>query len=169
MNITRSAKTTISILFLFGVFQSAYAGGMLSASKEVYLDANAETVWKMIGNYNHLDVWHPAVVETSLQGTGEMEGDIRILTLGNGATITEVLLSHDNNNYSYRYKITDSPLPVADYVSSVSVYDEGNMKSRVVWESTFTEFNATATEAEDAINGVYAAGLGTLEKHFNGQ
>ncbi len=152
---------------MLGLVQVASAGGMLSVSREIELNASADTVWKMIGHFNHLDVWHPAVVDSSLQGTGVREGDIRVLTLGDGANITETLLSHSDGSRSYSYEINQGPLPVMDYVSSVTVSSMGEMTSRVVWESTFDEKGVSSQEAVDVITGVYDAGLDALKRHFN--
>ncbi len=157
-----STVLTTSLLLSTSLFVSA---GELSVSKQTIVNASPTTTWKMIGDFNHFDVWHPVVVASELtKGTGDAAGSIRVLTLGNGAQITEKLLSHGANQYSYA--ITESPLPVDGYVSVIEVSPTSDGKSLVKWSSSFDAKNATDKEAIDAIAGVYDAGLTNLKKNF---
>ncbi|PHS68661.1 MAG: MxaD family protein [Methylophaga sp.] len=159
-------KTTVSAL-LFTAAMASFAGN-LNVSKEVTVNASPETTWKMIGDFNHLDVWHPVVVASQLtQGNSQSAGAVRLLTLGNGATITETLVSNNNALRSYTYAITQSPLPIADYVSTITVSAAADGKSTVTWSSSFDASGATDEEAINTISGIYDAGLNSLDKHFN--
>ena len=159
-------KTTVSVVLLTSAMTS-FAGD-LTVSKNVTVNASPETTWKMIGDFNHLDVWHPVVVDSQLtQGNSQAAGAIRLLTLGNGATITEKLVSNNNALRSYTYAIMASPLPVADYVSTITVSLAADGKSTVTWNSSFDAKGAADEEAIGAISGIYDAGLSSLESHFN--
>jgi len=148
--------------------QMAMSVGKLSVTKEISLNASPVTVWKMIGGFNELDVWHPVVVGSQLEvGEGEKPGDIRILSLDNGAKITEKLVVYSDTNKTYTYAITASPLPVADYVSTISVTQSDSGMSKVKWTSTFNASNAPDEKAVETITGIYDAGLRNLAKHFN--
>lgn len=167
-------KTVKSILMVAALSslcilpQMAMSVGNLTVTKEINLNASPVTVWKMIGGFNELDVWHPVVIGSQLEvGEGEKPGDIRILSLGNGAKITEKLVVYSDTNKTYTYAITESPLPVADYVSTISVIKSDSGMSKVEWSSTFNANNAPDEKAIDAIAGVYDAGLKNLAKHFN--
>jgi len=46
---------------------------------------------------------------------------VRVLTTKDGAKITERLDRYQPKIFSYTYRITDSPLPVTDYVSTLQV------------------------------------------------
>ena len=129
------------------------------------MNASPDTTWKMIGDFNHLDVWHPVVVSSAL--THGESSDVRLLTLGNGATITEKQVSRNDADRSYTYAITKSPLPVADYISTISVSPAADGKSTVTWRSSFDANGVTDDEAVNAIAGIYDAGLNNLDKHFN--
>lgn len=161
--------TTSKILaatFLLTASMASIAGA-LEVQKEITVNASPETTWKMIGDFNHLDVWHPVVVASELtSGSNETAGAIRVLTLGNGAAITEKLLSHNNGNNSYSYAITESPLPVTAYVSEISVSATDDGKSLVTWSSSFNAKGVEDQEAINTITGVYDAGLTSLQKHF---
>jgi len=156
-------KTTLSAALL-ATAMTSFAGN-LNVSKEVTVNASPDTTWKMIGDFNHLDVWHPVVVGSVL--THGKTNDTRLLTLGNGATITEKQVSRNDTERSYTYAIVESPLPVADYVSTISVTPAADGKSTVTWSSSFDANGGTDEEAVNAITGIYEAGLNNLDKHFN--
>lgn len=156
-------KTTLSAVLLTTAMTS-FAGD-LNVSKSVTVNASPDTTWKMIGDFNHLDVWHPVVVSSVLTHTAT--SDTRLLTLGNGATLTEKQVSRDDAKRSYTYAIVLSPLPVSDYVSTISVVAAAGGKSTVTWSSSFDAKDATDEEAVTAITGIYEAGLNNLDKHFN--
>ncbi len=159
--------TTLKILCAASLLTIATSGcaSSLSVSKETTVNASPSTTWKMVGGFNNLDVWHPVVVGSELVGDETGVGAVRVLTLGNGASITEKLTAQSASSYSYA--ITESPLPVANYESTISVSPAADGKSVVKWTSTFDANGATDTEATDTISGIYDAGLGNLEKHFN--
>lgn len=159
-------KTSVSVVLLTSAMAS-FAGN-LTVTKDVTVNASPETTWKLIGDFNHLDVWHPVVVASKLTlGDSQSAGAVRLLTLGNGATITEKLVSNNNALRSYTYAITESPLPIADYVSTITVSPAADGKSTVTWNSTFDASGATDEEAVNTISGIYDAGLNNLDKHFN--
>ncbi len=159
-------KTTVSVVLLTSAMAS-FAGN-LTVSKEITVNASPETTWKMVGDFNHLDVWHPVVVDSKItRGNARAVGAIRLLTLGNGAQITEKLVSNKHGEKSYTYEITESPLPIADYVSTITVSAAEDGKSTVTWSSSFDANGATDEEAVNTIAGIYDAGLNNLDKHFN--
>lgn len=160
----------ITFALLFGAAflpAAATADGALKIDKQVEIAAPPATVWKMIGNYNHLDVWHPAVAASDLTGSGTSAGDVRVLTLGDGATITERLVAYSDTERSYTYAIEASPLPVDGYVSTLTVLPGQGGGSVVRWSSTFDAKGAPAEKASEVIAGIYDAGLGRLAAYFN--
>jgi len=163
------SKITFKLLIMIPLLAfatSAYAS-CLKVSKETTVNASPDTAWKMIGDFNHLDVWHPVVVDSKLVGDTKGVGAVRVLTLGNGASITEKLLSHDDGAHHYSYAITESPLPVANYESTISITPAADGKSVVKWTSSFNAKGASDEEAVKTITGIYDAGLNNLNKHFN--
>ncbi len=144
----------------------AVAGGKLSVDKQVTVNASPETTWKMVGHYNHVDVWHPAVVMSSVTGDAREPGAVRVLTLADGAKFTEVLLRHSDRDLSYTYEITDSPLPIADYEATLSVRAAPGGKAMITWASTFDPKGVSDEQAIEAVSGVYEAGLAHVARHF---
>lgn len=155
------------LLLSFGLAATAQAGD-LQVSDSVVVKVSPAAAWALVGDFKGLDRWHPAVVKSSVQGTGREAGDTRLLTLGNGATITEELLAYDDKAMQYKYKIVESPLPVQGYESVIAVAPAGEGASKVSWSATFSAAEgASDKDAKAAIAGVYAAGMAQLEKFYN--
>lgn len=148
-----------SLLLLAG---SAIAAGSLSVSREVTVDVAPDTAWKLVGNFDGLDVWHPAIKTSTQQGSGTRAGSTRVLTLGDGAKVDEKLVSYSATKRSYTYAITKSPLPVKNYVATISVTAGADGKSVVKWASTFDAAGAPDAKATEVIGGVYDGGLARI-------
>lgn len=133
----------------------------MEVKQSVRLPAPVTEVWKKIGGFNALPDWHPMVQKSELAKGGQE----RKLTLPGGATIVEKLESKDDTSYRYSYSITDSPLPVADYHSTIEVHQEGN-QSVVEWMGRFEPKGTSAEDAQKAIQDIYRAGMDNLTKIF---
>jgi mxaD protein len=150
-------------LLMFAATTTALAAGTVSVTEKVDLKAPAAKVWNAIKDYDGWQGWHPAIAGTEItKGKGNAKGTVRVLTTKDGAKITEELLAYDARKRSYRYRITESPLPVADYVSTIEVR-EGKGGSSVVWTSKFKAKVGTSDgDAKKVIAGIYRAGLDNL-------
>ena len=118
-------------------------------------DVPADAIWERIGDFGALDAWHPAVADC----TTSDEGQVRTLALEGGGTIIETLEAEEPR--SYRYRIDESPLPVADYVATIRVVEAGD-GSVVEWEADFTPSGASEDEAVATIEGIFRGGLDAL-------
>jgi len=136
--------------------------GSLNVSYQHDVAKSAAAVWDILGEFNGLNNWHPAISASDLTGSGTQPGDVRVLTLADGAKITEQLQAYNSTAMSYRYSIEESPLPVKNYLSSISVEDTSAGNSRISWTSTFDADGADDDEAQNIIKGIYEAGLGNL-------
>jgi len=137
---------------------------MTKISMTTELNVSADEAWKLIGGFNALPDWHPAVEKSEL----EEEGQQRRLSLAGGGTIVERLERIDDATRTYSYTIEDSPLPVANYRSTLKVTGEGDSCS-IEWSSEFDPAGATEGDAMAAIRGVYQAGFDNLQKMFGGK
>lgn len=127
------------------------------------LNVSADQVWQMIGHFNALPDWHPAVEKSELKE----QGQTRTLSLAGGGTIVERLEEKDDQSRTYTYSIVDSPLPVKNYTSTIKVTGEGD-NATVEWSSEFDAAGVGNNDAMKAIEGVYQAGLDNLKKMFGG-
>ena len=173
-------KATVS-LFALGALLAANAWAdppkKLHVTETVQIKAPVEKVWAAVKDFDGLAKWHPALASDELtSGTNGTPGATRKLTLKNGAVVKEKLTAYDEAGHSYRYIITESPLPVAHYSAKVSVHGGKDGTSEVVWSGRFTRKNSSENppEAESdegavkTIKGVYRGGLDNLKKMIEG-
>ena len=154
-----SIRKLIAGASLLMIATSAFAAGALTVEREATVDGSPDSVWKLVGNFNALDVWHPAVVSSTMKGAGTKAGATRSLTLGNGAKIEEKLTAYSSVKHTYSYAILSSPLPVKNYVSTLTLSKAGEGKTLVKWSSTFDANGASDDEAKKVIGGIYDGGL----------
>lgn len=142
------------------------AAGNLSVSREVTVDRSPATVWKLLGEFNSLDVWLPPVLGSTFEGDATKPGAVRVLDLGNDAKVTEQLVAYSSAERSYSYAFLDSPLPVKDYVATIELRAVANGKTLIRWHSTFDSAGAPDAAAREAVQGIYDAGLAKLASIF---
>ncbi len=138
---------------------------MTKVSMSLNLGVSADKVWDLIGGFNALPDWHPAIEKSEIEGEGK--GSVRTLHLAGGGTITERLEQLDDEGKHYSYAILSSPLPVADYKGTIRLQDDGD-GCKVVWESEFQPAGAPEGDAIDVIRGIYQAGFDNLKKMYGG-
>ncbi len=137
---------------------------MTTVRETVSLNASPTEIWSVIGDFDSLDSWHPAVAasETVQDGTAKT----RHLKLGDGSKIVERLDSHDDEARTYVYSILDAgPLPVQNYQAAIEVSGDG-ASSQVTWSSEFEAHGVPEADAQAAISGVYTGGFAALIEKF---
>jgi len=136
---------------------------MPKVSMQTELDVPAQQVWDLIGGFNALPDWHPAIEYSELENGGK----VRKLSLAGGGTIVEKLEQIDDNEHVYTYSIIDSPLPVSDYTATIRVRQDADGNSTVVeWSSSFEASGAPENEAVKVIEDIYQAGFDNLKRIF---
>lgn len=138
---------------------------MAKVSSSTELPVSAKTVWAVIGNFNALPDWHPAVEKSELKK--ENGSTVRKLSLVGGGSIEEKLEQVDDKERRYTYTILSGPLPVSNYTATLKVRDSGNGCS-VEWSSEFEAKGAPESDAVAAISGIYEAGFENLKQMFGG-
>lgn len=86
-------------LFLLPSLASAHGPTRKKLTKSIEINAPAAKVWGIIGNFQDMS-WHPAVKKTTGAGGNEVEAT-RVLDLGEGAVINELLYKYDAEQMSY--------------------------------------------------------------------
>jgi len=145
----------------------------LKVTRSVTVAAPVEKTWDTVKDFDSLNKWHPGFSADVLQkGDNNKVGAVRKLTVKDGPSFTEELLAFDAAKHTYKYRIIESPLPLRDYVSHITVTPGPNGGSHVTWVGTFKRKSTSETppEAENdaaalkLINSVYGAGLDNLKK-----
>ncbi len=161
----------MSLLMVFGV---AWAHGPTrqKVTESVVINATPAKVWAMVGNFNGLPQWHPAV-EKSTSTNGNEAGSVRTLTLKGGGEVVEVIEERNDTEMTLNYRMISGVLPVTNYTSRLHVTAGDAAGTSVVeWRGAFyrgfpnndppPELNDDA--AVNAITGVYKTGLANLKK-----
>jgi hypothetical protein len=137
---------------------------MAKVSMQSPVSMSADELWKLIGQFNAIPEWHPAVSSSKLEDGGR----IRRLSLLGGGEIVERLEQIEQGDRLYRYSIVSGPLPVANYTATLRVKDDGKGKAIIEWSSEFDPAGATETDATAAVQDIYRMGFENLRKMFGG-
>jgi len=121
--------------------------------------APAEEVWRLVGGWNALPDWHPAV-ETSVIEEG---GHRRRVKLADGSEIVEQLEKFDGEAKTYTYSIVGGTMPLSDYRSTITVSREGE-KSTIEWSTSFRPLGVPENEITRMLEQFYQAGFDNLRK-----
>ena len=133
---------------------------MATVERERELKANADDVWKKIGDFAGLDKWSSGIEKLEMSDGGKT----RTITIGGGATITEHLVEESERSYTYTLD-AGGALPVVGYRSTISVEDKGGDSCVVHWRGEFEPAEGTTEEMASQIVGmVYDGGLAGIEK-----
>ena len=151
---------------LLALSAGSFAAGALAVSREVTVDTSPATLWKLLGNFNGLDTWHPAVASSTVKGSPTTVGSVRTLNLNGGGVIIEKLKAYSAAKQSYTYEIVKSPLPLKNYVSTIALSPAADGKTVVKWSSTFDAAGAPDDKAKEVVGGVYDGGLTKLVASF---
>ncbi len=153
------------------------AAPWLHVTETVDIQAPAGKVWDAVKNFDQLNAWLPPVAKDEIiEGQNNTPGAVRLLTLKDGGTVKEKLLSYSPSTHTFRYGIVESVLPVSHYTSVLTVKSVGHGKSTVTWSGRFKRKNEGPSPgdkeddkaATDTIRGVYQAGLPNLKKMLEG-
>ena len=137
------------------------------------VDAAAADVWRVVRDFNGLPSWTPFAVESRIeQGQrADQVGCIRNFRLRDGGVIRERLLALSDYELSMSYAILESPTPVDDYISSLSLtpITDGN-RTFAEWSAEFDCAPARERELSQSIGqGVFQGGFDALKTHFPGR
>ncbi|MEC4672529.1 MAG: SRPBCC family protein [Nitrospirota bacterium] len=133
------------------------------------INAPCQTVWEKIRNFHDL-AWAAGVVtKTAIVGDlkGDQIGAKRILN----DVFHETLLSLEDEERTFSYRIDDGPGPVAkdavkNYVGAVRVLPiTENNTTFVEWQSTYESADDRAVG--ELCNPIYQAVLQALKNHFS--
>lgn len=129
---------------------------MNSVFVSVELPVPAAKVWERIGDPSAIAGWHPAIAESPV------DGQTRTCVLRDGAVLRERIDEVNAEARTMRYAITESPLPIRDYTSTIAVREVEPRRTVVEWSSTFAVTAGPEAAMVEAIRSVYATGLEAL-------
>ncbi len=119
------------------------------------IDAPIEKVWARVRDFNNLPEWHPKFSRSHIEDglPSDRIGCVRNFDIAEGGgTIRERLLELSDIEYSFRYCILTSPLPVEGYVAQLTLYPVtvGN-KTVGIWTAEFDVTNGDEASVVKAV------------------
>jgi len=115
---------------------------------------SADALWKILGDFADLS-WVPAVPRHEFVGTGV--GMLRYMYLDDTYAIVERMDAIDNERRIITYSIPENnPLPVNDYVATMTVHDRGPDRCELEWSCVWsTPIGMTEEEAVENLTRFY--------------
>ena len=152
----------------------ATAQSLLNAHQSVDIKASIWRVWDAVKDFDGLHRWHPMFADDVLQsGANDVVGSVRTITVKDGPSFDEELLSFDALDKKFSYKVIDPvPLPISDYVSTFQVVEGRRGYTTILWRSSFRNNSDGKMKDEEVIafiDGAYRAGLDNLKTMFESQ
>ena len=132
----------------------------IDLSESVDVAASPTDAWAAIGDWCSIKDWHPVIAECEAY---EEEGKtMRKLVTGDGGELIEEQQAMDADGMSFSYAIIESPLPIADYASTMTVTENGD-GATITWSSSYSAAGVSDEEALELMAGIYRAGLDELK------
>ncbi|WP_299851640.1 SRPBCC family protein [uncultured Roseovarius sp.] len=148
----------ITLAAFISMLASSASAEDYTVSRLIDLDVSTQQAWNVVGDFCDIDDWHPAVSSCSLK---VIDGSLhRILNTTSGAEFVEKRIAVEPG-LSYTYSIVSSPLPVENYIATLSV--ETLKSTTITWEG---RFKSDDPSMEDTIAGIYESGLAAVEEQF---
>jgi carbon monoxide dehydrogenase subunit G len=127
---------------------------MGSGTAAIDINASADEVWKVAGDFGGIGSWMPGIESC------RVEGENRILAMM-GMTITERLVGRDDAARAITYAIADG-VPVESHEATITVTPTGET-SHVTWV-----VEAKPDDMADLMTGMYQQSLEALKATVEG-
>lgn len=161
-----NAKLThaVSACALALLSAGALPASAASVSRSVDVEGTPSVVWSMIGPFCAIKDWLPPV--GTCTEDGRTPPSRTLVTKDGKATFVELQTARSDAQHFYTYTFRSSPLPVTHYRSTIKVAAKGKGISTVTWRGTYTPDRGKAKIANDALTGIYQAGLDAIKARF---
>ena len=114
--------------------QSSFLEQSISATQKINMPA--KDVWRLVSDWNKLNQFVPKVVDrTEVNGKG-LDTNWTIF-LKNGKLVKEVMTAYSDKKMSMSYKMTETPMPLRDYLATIKVRPIDLQSSEVTFATDF--------------------------------
>ncbi len=128
--------------------------------------ASAAVVWKKLADFGGLASWMPGVASCDTEGDGV--GAVRKLAMG-PVEVVERLENFDDAGRSLSYSIIEGPMPVQNYLATISVRETGADACHVDWTASFDlPDGLTEEQIAPGLQGAYGGALKALKPIVEG-
>lgn len=126
--------------------------------------SSPDAVWEKFADYGGIGAWGPGIVSCKVEGDGI--GSIRYIEMGGGVVMEERLESFDAAGQTLSYAIIGGPMPVENYLATVTVTAAGD-GCRVDWGASFDAPEGVPADGIAAgVSGAYSGMLASLKTHL---
>jgi hypothetical protein len=122
--------------------------------------ADPDAAWAMAGDPVGIRDWFAPVSDITV------EGDLRTVTMANGATLVERLVDRDEAARAYSYVVQSGIPGLTSHRATIRV-EEAPGGSRVLWRQTATS-DVEGYDIEARLSGVMTAALEELKARLEG-
>lgn len=122
------------------------------------VNAPAEKVWEVVGDFDGLPEWNPPIEASEPEHKDGVQ--YRRLKFSQGGEFYERNMGTDGT--SLGYKTVETNAPIDGYVGTISVLDQGDT-CILCWSSSF---ESEEPGIADAVGGIYQAGIDTIIDRF---
>jgi len=133
--------------------------GEVKVEEEV--EAEVDTIWNIVRDFGGLKKWSAGLESCEVEGSGI--GAVRTIKMG-PIEIKERLEKLDEAKRSFSYAIVGGPVPVENYLSTMTISEAGPKRARITWSATFTAKGAPEADCVKLFEGVYKGGIAGLRK-----
>jgi len=168
-------KILVSALYLLCMASvPASAQSLLNSHESIDIKASIWKVWDAVKDFDGLANWHPMFSDDEIKsGQNNEVGAIRTMTVKDGPSFDEELLSYDALDKKFSYRVIDPvPLPIADYVSTFQVIEGRRGYTTVMWNGAYHNNSDGKMKDEEVIgfiNNAYRVGLDNLKMMIENQ
>lgn len=159
--IPKRINGVVSVFALLLLSAATPYASAASLSQSVDVEGAPSTVWSMIGPFCAIKDWLPPV--GTCTEDGKSPPTRTLVTKDGKATFVEMQTARSDARHFYSYTFQSSPLPVTHYKSTIEVVGKGEGVSTVTWRGTYTPEPGKEKDANDALAGIYSAGLDAIK------
>ncbi|MFJ7276362.1 SRPBCC family protein [Kitasatospora sp. NPDC098663] len=141
---------------------------MAGTKVSTVVEAPAEQVWELLGDFHDLGGWHPGLPASSLGNelTGNAIGSVRVFEI-DGTALHETLLAYDEEARSYTYSFPEGAFELYGYRATLRVTPVTALDASFVeWSATYDVDAEHRKDSADRLHGVFATGLAALRERF---
>lgn len=146
----------------------AAAQGVLNSHESIEIKASIWKVWDAVKDFDGLNNWHPMFSSDVIKSGGTNEvGTVRTMTVKDGPSFDEELLSFDALDKKFSYRLIDPvPLPVSNYVATFQVVEGRRGYTLIQWNSAYRNSSDGKMKDEEVIgfiDNAFRVGLENLK------
>lgn len=124
------------------------------------LSVPASEVWAVIGDFTAFGDWYPDIESCERV---ELEGDVyRHIKTSRGIMFIEKL--EETGEDFHRYSIADGPLPVENYLATLTCFDRKEGGCRVYWSAAYDAEDGA--EVDPIVARIFETGLEAIQARF---